>query len=415
MNYSPLSYLKNEDKYILFIYLFLFLTPLALLKSQVAIFSLILIIWGFIKYKGHILENMKILYSFKPLLLWISFVVFCFLAVLWSDSLYEGFTRVFNYHKYEILFGTALVVALDKKQAIVAIKILLLSFTAYSIFSIMIYFDLVHIAGSSSVNPKGILRFSISTQYMVIATFIAMFFAFESKNRIEQFLLVIMSFTSLFALFINNSRTSQLAFLLIFIIFSFIFSMKNIKFAIINILLSIIIFFSFIQNDRMMDKFNAAINEVQRINQSHIYSGSFGVRLYFNKAGLEILKDNFFFGMGPVDNRNKLVEMEKSDPQYKSTFTIKHFHSEHMEILTAYGFFGYMLIFSAVVLLIYKLRKNGIYFYISLSVFLTLFFVSFTNKTLALKPINYVYVIFFVLLSIIAYKSEQNDKNIIGN
>ena len=374
-------------------------------------FSIILVIWGFFKYKVVIFEKIKILWQFKPLLLWISFVLFCLIAVFWSDSFSEGFKRVFNFHKYEMLFATALLISLNKEQALTAIKVVLMSFTAYSIFSIIIYFDLITIAGSSSLNPRGILRYSISTQYMVITFFSSLFFVFYSKLKEEKILFILAAFLSLLALLVNNGRTAQLAFLLIFFIFVVMFSMKSKKLILISLSVLIGIVFIFSQNEKMIDRFNTAVTEIKSINNDHTYSGSFGARLYFNKAGIEIIKDNFFLGMGPADNRHKLVEMEKADKEYKAV-VIKHFHSEHMEILTAYGFIGYILIFSAVVLLIYKLKDKGLYFYISLSIFLTLFFVSFANKTLSLKPLNYVYVIFFILLSIIAYQSELEKKSL---
>ncbi len=406
------SYFLNEDKYVLFVYLFLFLTPWNLIKSQVAISSLILIFWGFIKYRAVILEKIKIIWLFKPLSLLVGFISFCFISIFWSESFYEGFMMVYNFHKYELLFGTALLLSLDKKQAIISVKVLLLSFTLYSIFSILIYCDLVSIVGSSSDNPKGILRFSISTQYMVITSFSAIFFSFYSKKKSEKFLFLLAFLISLFALYINYSRTSQLAFLFILSIFLLMLLMKHtksLKFYIMSFLIIIAVIFSITQNTKMINKFNSAVKEVKNIYNNNIYSGSFGVRLYFNKAGMKILQDNFFFGTGPADNRMILIEMQKEDQQYKGRI-INHFHSEHMEILTAYGFIGYSLLFSAIVLLIYKLRHMALYYYLSLSVFLTLFFVSFGNKTLALKPLNYVYIIFFILFSIIAYQTNLEKK-----
>ncbi|MFT7003540.1 MAG: O-antigen ligase [Sulfurimonas sp.] len=409
-----INYFLNEDKYILFVYLFLFLTPWNLFKSQTAIFSLILIFWALIKYRGVLLDKIKIVWLFKPLFFLVSFVLFCYVSIFWSESLSEGFKRVHNFHKYELLFVPALLIALNKEQAISSIKVLLLSFTCYSIFSIFIYFDLISIVGSSTYNPKGILRFSISTQYMVIASFSAIFIAFYSKIKSKKLLFSTASLLSVFALFINYSRTSQLSFLLILFLFIIMFLInytKSFKFYVISFLVIISVLFSFSQNERMVNKFNVSVNEVKNVYNNNVYNGSFGARLYFNKAGIKIIKDNFFFGMGPVDNRNKLVEMEKEDKHYKMR-VIKHFHSEHMEILTAYGFVGYALLFFAIVLLIYKLRNVSLYYYLSLSVFLTLFFVSFANKTLALKPLNYIYVIFFVLFSIIAYQSKLEKKSL---
>ena len=89
MNNTIKNYFVNKDKYILFVYLFLFLTPWNLIKSQVAFFSIILVIWGFFKYKVVIFEKIKILWQFKPLLLWISFVLFCLIAVFWCHLLIQ--------------------------------------------------------------------------------------------------------------------------------------------------------------------------------------------------------------------------------------------------------------------------------------------------------------------------------------
>ncbi|MDF1878445.1 O-antigen ligase family protein [Sulfurimonas sp. SAG-AH-194-C20] len=243
---------------------------------------------------------------------------------------------------------------------------------------------------------------------MVITSFSALFiFLYKAEKSTKLFYLG-MSIVSVYALSVNYSRTSQLSFLLTALIFTAIFlkNKQSLKLYVISFIIIGVSIITFSQNDKIMQKFNNVIPEIEKAYNIEVYEGNFGVRLYFNKIGLEIIKNNFFFGMGPVDNRNELIKREAEDKHYKERI-IKHFHSEHMEILTAYGFIGYSLIFSAIVLLLYKLRDDKLYFNIGLSVYLTLFFVSFANKTLALKPLNYVYIIFFVLLSIIAYNNEQ--------
>ena len=401
--------LISRDKYILFIYFFIFLTPWNIVKSQVAISSVVLVIWGIIKYKEVVLEKIKIFYDFKPLLVLVGFILYCFIASLWSDPFVDGFKRVLNFHKYELLFGGALLVALNKEQAITALKVLILSFTGYSVFSILIYFDIVSVVGSSVDNPRGILRYSISTQYMVMSIFSGIIFAYYSKIKKEKIVFVVISLLSLFALFINDGRTSQVTFFLILLLFTIIFSMKNLKLAIGIFLITLLLVFTFAQNDKMSARFNLALNQVEQISKQNIYDGNFGLRLYFNKVGLGIIKENFIFGMGPADNRSELVRVEKEDENYKSPI-IKHFHSEHMEILTAYGVVGYTLIVTAIGLLIYKLRDDDIHFYLSIGFFFTLFFVSFGNKTLSLKPLNYIYIIVFLLFSIIAYSNHANKQ-----
>ncbi|MDF1882602.1 O-antigen ligase family protein [Sulfurimonas sp. SAG-AH-194-C21] len=359
---------------------------------------------------------MKIVYKFKPLLILIAFIGYCFISVLWSDSFSEGFCRVFNFHKYYFLFGTALLLSLDKAGAIKAIKVLLFSFTTYALFSLLVHFNFIGVDGISYHNPEGLIRFSISTQYMVITTLVAMILAFDVSSRVWKIIYVSLSLVSLLALLVNYSRASQLTFLFTIVALIVGYSLKNTKFAIGSLIILVIIVFSFSQNIYIVNKFNIAIKEAKQVYTDNVYSGSFGVRLYFNKVGFEILKENLLFGMGPVDNRTKLVEMEKNDEHYQGDNEnyrlIKHFHSEHMEILTAYGLVGYLLILTSIVLLVYKLPNNGIHKYMAMSVFLTLFFVSFANKTLTLKPLNYIYIIFFILFSIIAYQTIKQEEKI---
>lgn len=405
------NYLSTERNIVLFMYLFLFLTPWNLIKSQVAIFSVLLLLIALFKYKSELSSKIKLLYAFKPLFILFLFVIYLFISTLWSESFAEGFKRVFNFHKYEFLFVPALLL-LNKEQAKTAIKVLLISFVLYAFFSLFIYFDIIHIAGSTSENPKGVLRFSISTQYMVVTAFSALFFFLHKGKETSKYIYLLMSVISVWALSVNYSRTSQLAFFFIALIFIFLFVKQkhSLKLYIASFVIVLVVLVTFSQNTKIMNKFNHAISEVEKIYTNDTYSGSFGVRLYFNKVGLDIIKNNFLFGMGPVDNRTELVKREGIDEHYNAPI-IKHFHSEHMEILTAYGVVGYSLLAVSIILLIYKLRSDVLYFNIGLSVFLTLFFVSFANKTLALKPLNYVYIIFFVLLSIIAYYNEQENKS----
>lgn len=142
------------------------------------------------------------------------------------------------------------------------------------------------------------------------------------------------------------------------------------------------------------------------------FDGSFGLRLYFNKVALEILEKNLIFGMGPVDNTEYLKNNMENNPYFKSKkIVFSAFHSNHMDILTRYGLFGYLLLIFSVLYLFYKYKEKDCFYYIGLSFYTVIFFISFANATFSKKPINYIFISFFVLLSIIIYKKILEDKN----
>lgn len=414
---------KKYDWYTYYIYFFIFITPWHFSKAQLSISSSIALVWTIIKYKKELILKIKEYIKFLPILLMLLFFVYSYVSSLWSDPISKGFEHVTNFYKYYFIIIPVLLVSLNKKLAVNALKISIISFTLYAIYSILIYFGFIHINayGFSSNNPTGHLRYLIVSQYMVIALFSSIFIAYYSDNKNEKLLFFLVALLSFITLFINNSRTAQLSFVVIFLLLIILFFRKNI-FKLKNLALILLVFISviyFLSQGNKLDRYKLSYNEMKQAINENSYDGSFGLRLYLNKTGLEIFSNNVIFGTGPKDNRMLLMDIAREDPHYKGAKNEKdllnHFHSEQMDILTAYGLVGYSLLFFSIVFLIYKLRKEPLYYYLSLSVFLTLFINSFANKTLSVKPLNYVYMILFVLFAIIAYKLEKEEKEKIEN
>jgi len=405
-----------ESKYLMFIGFFIFMLPWNFINSQTAILSGILFIWTIFKYKTDFYKNFIDNLKFLPLLLLSLFILFKFTSILWSSNYLEGLDHEVNFNKYYMLFVPAILVGLHKDNVLKIIKILTVSFSLYAIYSILIYLEIIYIEGSSSSNPKGHLRFLIVSQYMVIGFFVGALISYYSKIKNEKLLFLVISSLCLICLFINNSRTAQLSFLIIFIMFSIIFFRKyvfNLKAILIFLIICMSSTYLLYKNNKLT-RFKAGYDEFKTAIENKEYKGSFGLRLYFNVAGLEILKSNPIIGVGSQDNRAILQEMQKNEPNYKGRI-INHFHSEHMDTLTAYGLVGYSLLFFSIVFLIYSLRKQNLYYYMSLAVFLSLFINSLANKTLSVKPLNYIYILFFILFAIIAHKSEKEEKEKIEN
>ncbi|RXJ81203.1 polymerase [Arcobacter sp. F2176] len=415
--------LKNLDWFVIYIYIYLFTIPLHFANAQVPILSGILFIWAIIKFKKEFLLKLKSISTFLPILLLFLFFGYCYISILWSNPMAEGLKHINTFHKYYFLFIPVLLVSLNKDQTITAIKVLTISFGCYSVYSILIYLGFFNNNeyGFNPNNPTGHLRYLISTQYMIFGTFLSALFLYYSQSKKEKGLFILIGLLCFFALFINNSRTSQLSFFLILLIFSLLF-LKRYIFNIKALVLIFLLLFSsiyFLYENNKLSRFENAYNELNYVINNQEYKGSLGVRLYFNKVGLDILKENLFFGTGPHDNRILLQEIEKNDPNYLGDGgngrIINHFHSEQMDTLTAYGLIGYSLLFFSIIFLVYSLRKQPLYYYQSLAVFLSLFFNSFANKTLSVRPLNYVYIVFFLLFAIIAFKSNEEEKEKIEN
>ncbi len=406
--------IRKYDYYTYFIYFYIFVTPWHFSKSQLSFLSLIAIVWTFVKYKKEVFYKLRQMSKFLPLLLLFLFFAYSYLSTLWSEPISRGLEHVNTFYKYYFVFIIIILVSLNKQKSTTAIKILVVSFGCYAIYSILIYMGVINFAtyGFTSDNPTGHLRYLTATQYMVMAFFLSSIFVYYSSSIKQKTLFSFISLLSFIALFLNNSRTSQIAFFAILLIFMIILLKKyifNFK-AIILLLLVVFSSLYFLYQNNKISRFQLAYKEMMGVVNKAEYKGSFGVRLYFNKVGLELFKDNFLFGTGPKDNRIILQETQKKDPNYNVRI-INHFHSEHLDTLTAYGLVGYLLLFSSIVILIYNLRKQPLYYYLSLSVFLCLFFNSFANKTLSVKPLNYVYIIFFLTFAIIALNKENTKKS----
>lgn len=413
-----LDKLKATDTYILFIYFYIFLMPWNFFKWQMGAFTAIIFIWWLIKYKGSLEQKLRTLYEFRPLAILIFFIIYSYISILWSTSWIEGFNYVNDFHKYYFLLIPVLFTSLNSKEAKNGIKLFIISFISYSIFSILIYlgFFTIEDTGSNVSNPKGIMGYAIVTQYMAIGSIASFFLAIFSKSKNRSILFFISSVLCFFALFVNNSRTAQLAFLLsiivLFIIYykKAIFKIKNFIFFLISVILITSITLFLLDKSNKLERFKKAYNELEEVITENKYEGSFGLRIYFTKTGIEILNRNLFFGTGPQDNVEKLEEIMENDPNYTNNRTFTSFHSTHIDFLTRYGLVGYLLLVGSIVYLFYMYKDKDKYFYIGISFYSVIFFISFANATFSKKPINYILVTLFVLISVVVYNQIKENK-----
>lgn len=378
------------------------------------VFTVILLILWIEKFRKNILLNLKKILDFKPLLLLLLFFIYTYVSALWSDSFKDALEELNQFQKYYFLLIPILFTSLTETEAKNSIKVLIVSFASYALFSLLIYMNLIAVEGSTQSNPKGILAYAIATQYMAIGAISSFTFGVFAKSKQSKIFFLSLSIICFFALFVNNSRTSQLAFLLssitllLFFYRTTLFKLKVFIFSCLSLLIVLSTSY-YLVKDETLNRYTQAYKQLQIAIENDEYSGAFGARVFFNVAAIKILSDNLIFGTGPVDNREIHKEMQRKHPSFNHHIT-GSFHSQHFEILTAYGLLGYGLFSTSIISLLFYLRHNKLYFLIGLSIFTTFFFISFANYTFLKKPITYIFISFFILLSIIAYQRYVEQK-----
>lgn len=411
-----INQVRTTEPYFLYIYFYFFIMPWNFFNAQMGVLTIILLILWSLRFK-HVVkrDNLKI-FLFRPILFFILFILFAYISAFWSESFADGFKETNKFYKYFVIVIPLLLSSLSIKEAKHSLVALTLSFVIYSMFSLMIYLGLFEIvsSGSNINNPKGLFGFSTSTQYMSLGALITFFLGIFSKSNKLKVLFLSLSLICVFTVFVNNSRTSQLSLILtslILLMFYFLkkFDFKNVIKSFTLIFLLLTVFILILESTNKLNKFKYAYNEMNTLAKTGEYKGSFGVRLYMNKVGVETLIENPLIGVGPVDNNKILGLKMKEDEKYKGPI-IPLYHSFHMNTLTKNGLIGYGLLSLSIIFLLVFLKNDKKNFYIALSIFAFLFFASLANGTLDKKPINYIYMSFFFLLSIIAYYNKFEQK-----
>ena len=410
---SRLTNTIKQDYFISYIYLYVFLIPWNFFNGQVGTLSIILIIWWlFIGKQRDYFTQLKYLWKIKPVLLLLIFFAYSYLSLLWTNNIAGAENTVLRFYKYYWIIIPVLFSSMKKQEAINALYIFILSLGGYAIFSVMIYLDLIHLKDTNHSNPKGILAYAIVTPYMAIGFLSSVLISIYEKNKKLKYLFFILSIVSFIALFINNGRAGQLAFFITFVVLAIIYRkiiFKNSK-IIISGLLIVILSISALYTFGKLDRFAHSFNTLTHLEKNH-FAGSWGARAYMWYAAADILKDNYVIGVGAGDHIDKFIEYTKTH-QSKATW-LRTYHNQHLDTLVRFGIIGYVLLWSSVLLLLYQLKNEKIAYSLAIVFFSITYFDGIGDIILLMKPYNDIFVICFMLFSVILKQNMHNKVNLI--
>ena len=90
----------------------------------------------------------------------------------------------------------------------------------------------------------------------------------------------------------------------------------------------------------------------EKIIEQKNYNSSLGLRIIGSYYSLEIIKDNFFLGVGTGDVMKEIGELSKKEHPY-IVKSIKAPHNVYLQVFAQVGFIG----FSLMILMFYKILR----------------------------------------------------------
>jgi O-antigen ligase len=143
-------------------------------------------------------------------------------------------------------------------------------------------------------------------------------------------------------------------------------------------------------------------------NQSNLNGHSVTQRIAFVKNAIEIIKQNFWFGVGTGDIRkNTILQYQKGSSQVTKEFQ-KRAHNQYVTFFTTFGFVFFMVIMAAFFITPYWEKRYSNYFFLMT---LCVSMISFFNEdTLETLP-GVLFVTFFFSLFLFGQKNDQFEKN----
>ena len=221
--------------------------------------------------------------------------------------------------------------------------------------------------GGSRFRYLGLSRFLHPTYYSFYVLFALVVTLVLLKRRIfsNKYLLLWLKMSiPLFILMIYllSSKAVLISALIIFIVFSGIiyrrYNNKFIKFFIL--FLSLVFIIVALKNPRFEEIVKAVNNPELLTDNSR--DGSFISRIHIWKAGVDIIEDNFLYGVGPGDTNDELLIRYKNykykDPLLKKS----NAHNQYIETFIDLGLIGFFVLLSALFVPFFSYERRNILF-----------------------------------------------------
>ena len=376
MNYLKVSSIsKNfyEDYINYLILLYAFCLPIS--RAGVSL-SVILIFLFWIFQANFKRKFYEIKQNYFILLIFI-FIIYSFIAILWSSDKIFAIEYVKKYYHFliiPIIFTSLKKEYIDKVFSAFLLGMLISEITSYGIF-----FELWIKEGVSPNDPSPFMDHSNYSTYLAFTVFILMYkiiYTDDFKWKIAYSIFFLFSTSNLF---LNGGRTGQFSFLIALCLIGFLNFKNKLKAVVLFISLGTTIFVSAYNISPVFkDRFDYFLHDVEVMINEKDFSNSFSLRVALWISGLEASKHNLIFGSGIGDERENanyiLQKFNISNDNFKQdTENSIDFHNMYVQYTVQLGIVG-LIIILLIFYLLFKLDIRDKVYRNLLIIFLILYF-----------------------------------------
>lgn len=395
-----------------FIVLYAFSIPISKSLTTISIIFLFLF-WILQKDYKRKFDEIKNNYFILILLL---FIVYSFVAILWSSDKIFALDYVRKY--YHFLIIPIIFTSLNKEYLEKVFSAFLFSMLISEITSYGIFFEIWTKQGISPDNPSPFMNHSNYSIYLAFTIFILLHKVLYSKDKGLKLFYLMFLILSTSNLFLNGGRTGQFAFIIALFIFGFL-NIKNRLKAFVSIFIVgiIILVTSYNISPVFKDRFNYFLHDINSMIHKDDYSNSFSLRVALWMTGLEASKENILFGTGIGDeiiNAENGINRFNIPPIFGSSDTTNYidYHSSFIQYLVQLGIVG-LIIFILIFYFLVRIKiKNKVYSNL-LYIFVVLYILQSTiGLTFHIQKSMIFFTLFTSIFLVISkYEKEVNSRS----
>jgi len=378
---TPLKKLFSPGQLLNYLFiLYAFLLPIARagLSLGAAIMLVLWILEGDLKRKIDDIKKNRVL-----MILGI-YVVYMVLTLLWSENRDAGIKEIANYFIY---FPIAFFVytSIKKEYIFYVLSAFLAGMFLSEIISYGIFFEIWHKKGVSPTDPTPFMHHIMYSIFMAFTALLLLNRLFLETFSMKEKLVLILFFLSVTGnLFLNGGRTGQLAFLLslsILVFLHFKVTWKTVLLSMVST--TAIISLAYLLSPTFSKRVQSAANDITDIVQKKNFSSSWGTRMAFILAGIEVFKQHPILGVGAGSVNDALrKEAARLGPEIsKGVHSQSHPHDQYLFTTLQGGIVALVLLISFFVLFIRHPSSNMEACYLSV-VLSTVYLIGFIGDDL---------------------------------
>jgi len=353
---------ESQDKMTLWmnhlLVIYAFLIPISI-KARSSVFFCILLLF---LYRRNFIHYFKIAFKIDIIKYFILLYITLLIGMLYTNDISSGLA--FMHRARILLFPLLFLSFLDVGFSFRVLNAFILGVLFSEVVSYLIHFQIIppelfvskyEIYQTILEDPAPFLNHI--KHNIALAICISILIYKLLIKDIGNLYLKILSIFFITTAFINMSliggRTGYIVlFFLIFLVVLFAYK-KVLKKAIFISLSIVFVMFMYMYN--FSEQFNIRVqdakNDIEQMIHQKNYNSSIGLRILGSYYAIELIKDNFLFGVGTGDVMQEIIKLAKDEHPYIEI--LKKPHNVYLEVFAQIGFIGFFIM----MLMFYKILK----------------------------------------------------------